>query len=41
VQRGFFDHRFRPHAVKQFVFGDEVSGVIDERDQQIEGARAQ
>jgi len=35
------DHRFRPHAVEQFVLGDKMPGAINERGQQIEGARAQ
>jgi hypothetical protein len=41
VQRCFLDHHLRPHAVEQFVLGDEMSGAIDECNQQIEGARAQ
>ena len=41
VQRGFLNHHLRPHAVEQFVLRDEMSSAIDERGQQIEGARAQ
>ncbi len=41
VQRCFLDHHLRPNAVEQFVLGDEMSGAIDERGQQIEGARTQ
>ena len=41
VQRCFLDYHLRPHTVEQFVLGDEVSGAIDERNQQIECARAQ
>jgi hypothetical protein len=35
------DHHLRPHLVEQFVLGDEMSGAIDQRGQQIERARAQ
>jgi hypothetical protein len=41
VQSGFLDHHLRPHQAEQFVLGDEMSGAIDERNQQIESARAQ
>jgi hypothetical protein len=41
VQRCFLDHHLRPHAIEQFIIGDEVSGTIHERGQQIKGARAQ
>ena len=41
VQRGFLDHHLRPHALEQFVLGDEMSGTVDQRNQQIERARAQ
>jgi hypothetical protein len=40
MQGRFLDHRLRPHAVEQFVLGDEMSGAIDECNQQIEGAGA-
>ena len=30
VQRRFLDHHLRPHAVEQFVLGDEMSGAIDQ-----------
>jgi len=40
-QRGFLDHHLRPHAVEQFDLGDGTPGAIDERSEQIEGARAQ
>ena len=41
MQRCFLDHDLRPHLVEQFILGNEMSGAFDERDQQIEGARAQ
>jgi hypothetical protein len=39
--RRFLDHDPWPHLGRQFVLGDQMSGAIDERHQQIEGARAQ
>ena len=41
AQRRFLDHHARPHAVEQFILGEEVPGTIDERAEQVERARPQ
>src|SRR5262249_31947233 len=40
-QGRFLDHDSGPHAIEQFVLGEERSGAIDQRDQQVERAGAQ
>ena len=41
LQGIFFDDQRAPDLHEQLVLGDEVSALLDQRDQQIEGARAE
>ncbi len=38
AQRRVLDHDVGPDAAEQFVLRDEVSGAIEERQEQVEGA---